>query len=101
MRTLPWIVLLLVGLAGLNTGLIERGPEIWRRLPLGPDWHVARWVASTFYLAAFLCTVAAVGGLANSFRRSRPHLPWVCPTCGYDLRATPHRCPECGTIRGS
>jgi hypothetical protein len=39
--------------------------------------------------------VGVVVRLAN--RRRRAHRG-LCPRCGYDLRATLERCPECGTV---
>ena len=52
---------------------------------------VKHWPLQTL-LGLPLCLLLLPG-----LRRSR--IPsTACPTCGYDTRATPHRCPECGML---
>jgi hypothetical protein len=53
-------------------------------------------VPAWFCTAVPLPPVVAIPLWRRRLRRRRAE--GVCPQCGYDLRATPDRCPECGRV---
>jgi hypothetical protein len=63
-------------------------------------WHNA--MRKFVYRATPLVAAGALLGifqrLVVGWSRRRAAAGGLCPACGYDLRATPERCPECGRI---
>jgi hypothetical protein len=51
----------------------------------------------SYWLLILIFAIAPGIWLFKRIRRSRIK-PGHCAKCGYDLRATPYRCPECGAL---
>jgi hypothetical protein len=89
----------------IQPGLPSRGT--------GPPYyslHSFGWINWTHHFAYARLIAVGYGWLVVAFailpssrviiwsRRLSHPKPGHCRVCGYDLRATPHRCPECGTV---
>jgi len=82
--------------SGQGPRWLSRGARIaWRASPKGGG--VDRWLILPCWL--LMLPGAACGGwrLRRWLRARRAARLGLCSRCGYDLRASPERCPECGT----
>lgn len=82
----------------------DAAETLWNRL----GFYAERTDADTRLIFPLWVPLALTGGLAAwayrllvlARRERRRAATGLCPACGYDLRATPHFCPECGRTQG-
>ena len=80
--------------------------QAFRHAFMGISWRktyhrLGMWTASVIIPHAYLLlifTALPAIRIYRSLRRRRLRLIGHCRVCGYDLRATPERCPECGAV---
>jgi hypothetical protein len=98
-RYWTWLIPLTAGMVALLAAIVM-SIELWfwnnsgahMRLEFG--FHPAGILALVIVASLLL----AEGLLSRSLQQSAARrAAGQCPACGYDLRATPDRCPECGT----
>jgi len=69
----------------------------WRGQQPGRNIMIMRVVGFPWWAPTLLFSLLPLTTLFFIFLRRRRRKINTCPTCGYDLRATPDLCPECGT----
>jgi hypothetical protein len=60
------------------------------------QFDVRLWLVVTVF--ATIPSVRTVRFVHRALRQRGRGRAGLCPTCGYDCRATPDRCPECGAV---
>jgi hypothetical protein len=65
-------------------------------LTIGMPSLTLRFLAIPYWTLVVVSSVLPVVWFRRNMRRRSRRRGGLCPSCGYDLRATPDRCPECG-----
>jgi hypothetical protein len=103
--------LVLLNAVGVSPSMDFRGNPNWWRLSVvsGHVWlgeyqgrldHQPVRASHTLNLGAIILPTTVLAILCSWWctRQDRRNaVPGLCPLCGYDLRVSPERCPECGT----
>ena len=70
----------------------DNGGNGWDNFWWYTSVDVRLWLLSAVFATAPICC------LIVNRHRHRPRSE-LCADCGYDIRATPERCPECGSVK--
>jgi hypothetical protein len=69
----------------------------WRWISEGDTGQLGLWIAVPYWGPALLTAILPAIWFACLGRDLRRNRLGLCRACGYDLRASKDRCPECGT----
>jgi hypothetical protein len=84
---------------GFDAGSVRNGFGFGRTEAMitpGTASFRARVISIPYWV--LVATPLLIGAAAAKLGSRRRHAAGLCRKCGYDLRATPERCPECGMV---